>query len=137
MKRVVLGCVCVLIGMGFGGGCAGGPRAVAAWDGVVSERVVGDWDDVWPALIVAGKSGEVGLLEEREARVEQGREVREWVFVTVRDEEMVARATRAAGMASGEILLETIGGDEVVARRVARAWAERVGALAGREWAPK
>jgi hypothetical protein len=86
---------------------------------------------------VAGKSGEVGLLEEREARVEQGREVREWVFVTVRDEEMVARATRAAGMASGEILLETIGGDEVVARRVARAWAERVGALAGREWAPK
>lgn len=137
MRQRAAALVCVLIGIGCAGGCAGGPRAVAAWDGTVSQRVMGDWDDVWPALILAGKTGEVGLLEERETRVEEQREVREWVFVTVRDEEMVARATRARGAASGEIVLETIGGDEVVARRVARAWAERLGALAGREWAPR
>jgi hypothetical protein len=103
----------------------------------VTLEVVGDWNDIWPALIIAGKSGEVGLLEERPTRVEGDREIREWAFLTVRDQELLARAARRTGEASGVIALTTEGGDEVVARRVLRTWADRLQALAGREFAPR
>lgn len=129
--------VCILIGIAMLVGCSGGPRAIPPWNQSVTLEVVGDWDDIWPALIIAGKSGEVGLLEERPTRVEGDREIREWAFLTVRDQELLARASRRTGEASGVIALTTEGGDEVVARRVLRTWADRLQALAGREFAPR
>jgi hypothetical protein len=130
-----------IAGLLSAGGCAGGPRAVAAWSGTASAEVAGDWDDVQPAMLVAAKSGEVGLLEERGQRAEGDRDVTEWLFLTVRDEEMVARASRArpvAGANAGDaIVLEAAGGDEVVARRFVEAWRKRIAQLRGRAWAPK
>jgi hypothetical protein len=114
---------------------------VAAWSGTASAEVVGDWDDVQSAMLVAAKSGEVGLLEERGSRAEGERDVVEWVFLTVRDEEMVARASRASGFAgdgAGAVIrLEATGGDEVVARRFVESWRNRIGQLRGRAWAPR
>jgi hypothetical protein len=118
---------------------AGSPRSSA----VVSQQVVGDWNDVDVACGQGGAEARVASLGSTDSTLADGRKVTVWRFLASDDRQFELTATQAsvgAGeAASGPIILTAKGEpyrDVERERALVRGASKRLRQLAGREWAP-
>lgn len=140
----VIACAAALAGSLCAGGCGvvehlrGTGIAVEAAPGGGATAVVrGDWDDVYPSVLVSTDSIEAAVLSRASPR-EGVLVVR---FLTIRDREGTLTAERVSPVAEGVEpirLTARIGafGDEPRERRLVRAVGARLSELAGRATAP-